>query len=224
MNGHRIAFLVPEDISALEKELLASDGRLKVISSEIIRKYPQRQLSLFCVKHGFYGLVTSELIFWLKEQIAGRKALEVGAGNGALGQELNIPMTDSFLQEEPEIKAYYQSLNQSLIHYGPDVEKADYKDAILKYKPDVVIASWVTQLWLGPKDNANGSVYGIDEGWILDHCRTYIHIGNASVHGAKRILSHKHDEYKFDWLYSRSLDQNNCVIYVWNNPQPTSKQ
>jgi hypothetical protein len=153
---------------------------------------------------------------WLQQEIGGRNSIEIGAGNGALGRALNIPMSDSFLQDEAEIKAYYESLRQPTILYGKDVEKLDYKAAIQKYKPEVVIGSWVTQLWRDHSDDGAASMHGLDEDWILKNVSCYIHIGNVRTHGKKRILKKPYQEYRFDWLFSRSMVPEECVIYVWN--------
>jgi hypothetical protein len=44
--------------------------------------------------------VTVELVAWLHDRIAGRKAIEIGAGMGDLGYHLGIPQTDSYAQIE----------------------------------------------------------------------------------------------------------------------------
>ncbi len=83
-----------------------------------------------------------------------------------------------------------------------------------KYKPDVVVGCWVTQLYQpgdeGPPKKIGSSVYGIDEFDLLDHCQTYLFAGNRLVHGDKRILKREHEEHE--------LPAQN-VVYVWNTPK-----
>jgi len=90
----------------------------------------------------------------------------------------------------------------------------DYKKGINKYKPKVVISNWVTQIY-GP-DSEQGNMYGVNENWILNRVKTYIHIGNRVVH-KKRILSEPHEEYQFPWLISRASQPEHNVIFVWNS-------
>jgi hypothetical protein len=116
----------------------------------------------------------------------------------------------------PQIKAYYQSIRQPTIRYGKDVERLAYRKAIEKFKPEVVIGCWVTQLWRDHSDDGNGNVNGIDEEWILDNVPCYIHIGHTSPHGRKRILKRSHQSFKFEWLFSRSMTAEECIIYVWD--------
>lgn len=215
MNIHGAHVLKDQDVSALTKKIL-SNGELQILPASEYRQFSQEQISLFCVKNALYGLPTTELIDWLKEKIGNRKAIEIGAGNGSLGRALGIPMSDSYLQEDPAIKAYYQRVMQPTIKYGSDVERLSYKEAIVKYKPEVVVASWVTQLWRDHSDDGNGNMHGLDEEWILENVACYIHIGHANTHGRKRILKLPHEAVTFDWLFSRALSRDSCVIYIWD--------
>jgi hypothetical protein len=105
-------------------------------------------------------------------------------------------------------------MQQPVIKYPPHVEKLDALDAIKKYNPDVVVASWVTQIFKGD-ETVGGNMYGIEEEEILRQVKCYIHVGHEKTHGSKRIRSVKHEEYRFPFLFSRSLDRNGNVIYVW---------
>jgi len=209
-----INILQDQDITPLNRKFIC-DGKLQVLDASEWNQFEQEQISIFCVKNAFYGLPTTEMIAWLKDRIGKRSAIEIGAGNGVLGRALEITMTDSFIQDSPEVRAHYQSLKQPTIQYGSDVEKLDYKDAIVKYKPDVVIGQWVTQLWKDHSDDGSGSIHGLDEEWILENVPTYIHIGNENTHGRKRILKRPHEKLHFNWLFSRSMQADKCVIYVW---------
>jgi len=210
-----ISILNNQDVSLLGQKFLIN-GDLQVPPASEYKLFSQEQISIFCVKNAFYGLPTVELVQWLQHEVGDRPAIEIGAGNGALGRALGIPMSDSFLQDQPEVKAYYESLQQPTIRYGRDVEKLDYKKAIQKYKPSVVIGNWVTQLWRDHSDDGNASMHGLDEEWILKNVPCYIHVGNTKTHGRKRILKNPHHQYKFEWLFSRSVAADECVIYVWD--------
>ena len=64
-------------------------------------------------------------------------------------------------------------------------------------------------------------VKGVDgyEEWVKDgeNVQKYIMIGNETVHYLKPILEKPHKEFKFPWLYSRSLRHSSNVIYLWEN-------
>jgi len=206
LNGGARELSYNHDISQLEIEAL--DGRiLQPMSTDFYKKFNQDQLSLFCHIYGFYGLPTLELISTVHFLIDGRTAIEIGSGNGCLGRALGIHRTDNKMQEWPEIKKKYKEGNCPTIFYPNDVKKIDYKKAILKYKPQVVVASWVTQ--------NDKNVFGCDEEWILDNCETYIHYGHTAVHGEKKILKYSHDSIYNKFMYSRSARQN-PVLQIWN--------
>ena len=136
---------------------------------------------------------------------------------GDLGACLGIPMTDSYCQTTPEMRLYYASLGQPIISPPSTVEKLDAVTAVEKYKPPVVVASWVTQLFRDGDSEAQigSSVVGADEEWIVDHCETYIFVGNEEVHKHKRILKRDHREFKsWAWM-SRAFDPSKNVIWVW---------
>lgn len=137
---------------------------------------------------------------------------------GDLGSLLGIPMTDSYSQTTPEMRMYYASLGQPIISPPPSVEKLDALEAVKKYKPEVVVAAWVTQLFQDgdTEEKIGSSVYGVDELRILDCCQTYIFIGNAQVHKDKRILKKPHETHKAYYLLSRSLHAQENVIWVWS--------
>lgn len=200
------------DINYLN-DILMKDGKLQVLNASVYENIPEEHIQIFCVRNGLYQLPTTELLTWVTTKINGRKAIEIGAGNGAFAEALGIPATDSFMQEIPEVVALYQEMRQQPVKYGKNVFKFDAKRAIKKWKPKVVIANWVTQIYR--PDSDQGNILGVNENWLLKKVETYIHIGNRNTH-KKRILDLHHDEYQFPWLISRSLKPEDNIIYVWN--------
>lgn len=171
--------------------------------------------ALFGLRHGIYGLPTEELVAWLKREINGRSAVEIGAGHGALAEALGIPATDNWLQADPAIAAHYESRGQPVVKYGEHVEKLDAAAAVAKHKPQVVIASWVTHKYSEARHEAGGNQFGVDEGALLDACETYILIGNAKVHAKTPLWHRPHRIIEPDWLYSRSFNGTKDFIAVW---------
>lgn len=208
----------PELIAAkLAVELLDDDGYLKILPAAFYDKFPPEELRLFCHFFARYGLPTVELVEFLKTYIGDRSAIEIGAGCGDLGRALNIPMTDNYCQDWPEVKAHYQICGQPIIQYGKDVERLDALDAVKKYKPDVVIGQWVTH-WIDPNlpfPPGGGNIYGIKENLLLNSKCQYIMIGNRRVHGMKPIRSLPHDELQLPFIKSRANYPEDNVIYVW---------
>ncbi len=208
--------LKDQDVTPLEETVMLN-GQLQVVPADVYKQFTQELISLFCVKHAFYCLPTVELVNWVSERIKGFKTIEIGSGNGVLGRALGIHMTDSFMQNWPEVAAHYRMVKQPTVKYGQDVKCYDAKKAIKKYTPHTIVAAWVTQIYKeddGPEQNS--SMYGINENWLIGRVKQYIHIGHEASH-TKRILKYKHTAYKFPWLISRSIDADGCVIYVWEN-------
>lgn len=195
------------------KDILFKNGELQVFDASVYKSIPHDHLRIFCVKNGLYQLPTTELIEWVKEKIDGRKAIEIGSGNGSIAKALGIIATDSYMQERPEIAVLYKSMGQEPVRYGKNVKKYDAKKAIKKFKPKVVIANWVTQIYR--PDSDQGNVYGVNENWVIKNVDTYIHIGNKNIH-KKRILSEDHEKYQFPWLFSRGTVYEDNIIYVWS--------
>jgi hypothetical protein len=205
------------DISHLDRFFFDSEGKFQARSAKDVRLFDNDELRTWCHLRSRYNIPTSEQVDTLKNTIGNRSALEIGAGMGDLGALLGIRMTDSYNQTLPEVKAYYDLLGQPTISPPSSVEKIDAVEAIKKYKPQVVIAAWVTQLFQEGDTEARigSSVYGVDEGWLLDHCEAYVFVGNHNVHKYKRINTRRHATYDSWNLVSRALDPKKNFIAVW---------
>lgn len=212
-----ISFLTHENIDYLGELLLDAEGRLKVVPFDEIKEVPQEHISAFCVKNGIYSIPTQELINFLEDEIGSKKekTIEIGAGNGAICKALEIKGTDSLMQLIPAIRETYEAMGQSIVPYGEHIEKLDAKEAVRKYRPEVVIGAWCTHKY-NPKEHwRGGNQYGINEKLILEKTNKYIHIGNEKVHSKKPILKYPHRVIKEPWLVSRSLSDELNVIYIW---------
>jgi hypothetical protein len=171
--------------------------------------------AMLCVKSGIYGLPTTELISFLTNEIAGRSAIEVGAGHGGLAAALGIRATDNRMQEWPDIASGLLLMQQQPVIYGQNVERLDAVEAVQKYKPQVVVASWVTHKYREDRHHAEGNMHGVVEEDIIDNCETYIFIGHRHVHRNKSIWSRPHRVIEPDWLYSRSTNPSPNFIAIW---------
>jgi hypothetical protein len=199
----------------LSPDLLAPDGSLQVMPAAYYRDTTVVERALFCQRHGIYGLLTEELIAWLRERLAGRSAIEIGAGAGHLARALGIRATDSKMQDDPSVSAWYAAHGQPTVQYGPHVERLEAKEAVRKHRPQVVIASWVTHRYRPNRHAAGGNMFGVNEEEIIQRCEEYIFIGNTQVHAGKSIWSRPHDMLHPDWLYSRAHNGTPEFIACW---------
>jgi hypothetical protein len=204
------------DIRFLQENLWKND-ELQVLPYSFFteNKITQQQISMFCLRYGVYNVPTVELCEWIRGKIGGRTSLEIGAGNGALGRYLKIPSTDSFLQSGNMVSQYYELIKQPPVQYGKNVEKITANRAVERYKPQVVIAAWLTQSFKPGEEWRGGSIFGTDEGVIIKNVEMYLHIGHLNTHGNKRVLDRGHTVERYPWVLSRSLDAGNNAIFIW---------
>jgi hypothetical protein len=187
-------------IRDLAPECLDQRGQLRIMPASYYANATVDERAWFAFRYGFYSLPTLELVDWLQHFIDGRPAIEVGSGNGALARALGIPATDSYEQERPDIKRYYELLYQPTVQYAADVEKLEALEAIEKYQPKVVIAAWVGY---------------VDVPAIIRLAGNYVLMGNLGPHGDLPMRSLPHDEHFFPWLYSRAFSGKRDFIGVW---------
>jgi hypothetical protein len=189
-------------------EALDERGNLRTMPADYYAQFTREELAAFGNITGNYLFPTTELVRWLCERIAKRTAIEVGAGNGALGRALYIPATDNYLQCVPEVAQYYLAHGQPLTRYGDTVINLDAHAAVEHFKPQVIIAAWLTHRYDAKHHELGGSVYGPDESQLIAACEEYIFIGNERVHAAKPIWrTHEAVEVlQPPWLYSRAIN------------------
>lgn len=215
LNNMAVAIVDTTGARDLAVDVVAPDGALRVMPADYYRSTTVAERAMFGQRHGVYALPTEELIEWLSNRIAGRSAIEIGAGHGQIAAALGIPATDSKMQDDPGIAAWYAAYGQPTVRYGDNVVKLDAKQAVRKYKPQVVIASWVTHLYRPIRHHAGGNAFGVNEEDIIARCEEYIVIGNTQVHAGKSIWALPHEIYHPDWLYSRAHNGSPEFIACW---------
>lgn len=199
----------PVDAGALDDA-----GNIRVLPAAFWQQFEQAEISAFCVKFGLYSIPTVELVEWLGQQIAGRKALEIGAGNGVMADALGILASDNHMQTWPKYRDIYKDVGQAPVRYWENVEVSDALVSIKRHKPKVVIAAWVTHKYNPREPWRKGNECGVDERQILK-VSDYILVGNRTVHQFKPLLDVPHDEFEPDWLVSRALNGSPNFIAVW---------
>lgn len=206
-----------EAVANIFKLILSPETEIPIsVPSKELNNFRDEDITAACHFKGIYGIVTDELVEFLSYIIGDYSAIEVAAGYGTLGRSLGIPRTDFKAQDRLEVKLHYALGGQPTIDYPGDVIEYDALDAIKKYKPKVVLASWFTA-----KKDIDGNdmnMYGIDEDDILNNnsIEIYIHIGHESVHKNKAILRHSHDVISAPWLRSRSMSKGVPQIRIWS--------
>jgi hypothetical protein len=209
---------VPKLVEELDR-IFMEDSLVVPVGYEEVQKIPRNDLRVYCNIRGIYTIVTTELVEWLKGQID-ENTIEIGSGNGTLGRALGIPTTDNRLQEDSMIAMQYLMMGQRPIQYPNDIEKLDGIEAIKKYKPSMVIGSWITHKWRVSEPELEGNAWAPDEEEIMSLVDTYMMIGNMRVHANNRLLDKR--KYKVHaesppYLVSRAENPEADMILTFQN-------
>jgi hypothetical protein len=200
------------DIEALDREVMIPEkGIVRLLPAAFWHKLDRGVFLGWCFARARYGVVTEELIAWLRDKLAGRHAIEIAAGAGDLGWHLGIASTDSFVQaENPFFAQHYAVHGVATTQPGAHVRKLDALNAVHVYRPAVVVASWAThQSKVGP-----GNDWGVRETAILASA-DYLMIGNGVTHAAKPIMRHPHETHRFPGLVSRAVYPQEDAVWFW---------
>lgn len=206
---------VKEEVGLEKLEtFLLPNGVYKIPSYEDLMSFSKEAIIQFGVKHAMYVLPTIQLIRNLNILIGDSQVVEIGSGNGILGKALGIRCTDNFCQDRPEVKSFYRESGQTPVKYGSHVEKRDAEWVAKKWRPDIIIGSWITHKY-NPLTKT-GNVYGPDEEVILDNCKQYIMLGNKGVHRDKPILKYRPDIIdNFPGYVTKSINPENNCVYIF---------
>ncbi len=205
----------PSAVRSIAADVLGDDGRLRVLPAEYWASTTVGERAYFGHLYGIYSFPTMELVEHLQAIIAGRPAIEIGAGHGVLAEVLGIPATDSFQQEQEPYRSYYDRIGQPRVRYGPNVVRCEAASAVRRYRPKVVIACWVTELYDPRRHEVGGNEAGVDEADVIRHCDEYVLVGNERVHSRKAIMSRPHDIEYPPFVYSRAANGTRDFIAIW---------
>ena len=199
----------------VREAVLTDDGRIRVLPAATWLSFSWDEVRLFMHEYPIYVLPTEELISDLRALISPyKRTIEIGAGTGNVGRALGVRMTDSRLQERPEIKLYYAMAGQPTITYPSDVMKADALSAVRILKPDCVFGCYVTHY----SEDGAGSSWGVKFDKILPKVRRLILVGNPQTHGANPIMKCYHKEIiNPGKIITRSGAGPDNTIYVWGD-------
>ena len=205
------------DTSAVREAALDEFGRIRELPASVWLQFPWEELRMFMHEYPVYVLPTTELLDVLEDLTDGLKTIEIGAGSGSIGRHLGIKMTDSYLQQDnATVKKLYELTGQPVIHYPPDVIKADALTAYRRFKPECILGCYVTHRWL--EGMQNGNMYGVDFERLLPLIKRLVLVGNKHVHWENPIMSFKHREIDLHGtVITRNEDRSADRIYVWDN-------
>lgn len=199
----------------ISPDVLDADGRLRILPAAYWANTTPQQRMQIGYQHGIYNFPTTDLVDHLRERIAGRSAIEIGAGNGVLAYALGIPATDSRQQEREPWRSRIIADGQVPVRYGPNVTECDAVRAVRRYKPQVVIACWVTHKYSRARHWAGGNAVGVIEEDVIAGCDEYIFVGNRKVHADKSIWSLPHTIEYPTFVYSRAMNGTPNFIATW---------
>lgn len=188
-----------------------------MFSMELLQLDPVER-RVWAHRNSVYQFVTIEMIQALKTLIGGRTAIEICGGNGALGRELGIPSTDSYIHTEPKGIDYAFSRGERPVVPGADVMRMEANEAVSYGKPKVVIGAFVPQQYQHIYGNCPnpGPLFGVDEELLLRKVETYILLGNLEVDHDRRIFSIPHKTYRPPWQVTRYENQSQNYMWVWD--------
>lgn len=204
----------------MDADFLDDRGQLKVVPLSRYGRWTQAQLGLWAQQRAFYFLPTVEAVELLQRLLPEKleRAMEIGAGNGALGRALGIRATDSLQQLRPDVAESYRLMQQPTVRYGDDVEGLSALEAIERYRPEVVVAAWVSHRMDESNIAGGGNPDGVDEWALLSapSVRRYVFVGHETVHRNKPILKVRHETIAAGCLLSRSVQPGRNVVWVWD--------
>lgn len=218
----RISGLTAEDfinVALFNQQAFDSQGLLRLHPAEFYLSLPPKLLRYWCYLTGMYAVPTAELMAWLLPEIGPAmlpRTIEIAAGRDRIGAFLGVPMTDSWACCDLINQMFYNTLQQPMVVPCRDVEVLTAEEAVNKYRPEVVVAGWVTHKNDDPTSApGNGRYDGVDEEWLLTRVKKYIVVGNLDAHHIKPILKRKHREVRAPWLVSKAVRQEHNRIFIW---------
>lgn len=203
------------DLSHIRKTLL--QGR-KIVPAPyaVWRQFSWLEILQFLYETATYVAPTEELLDFLDELIGDEKTIEICAGNGSIGSELDIVMTDSYQQRDDKFtREHYQKTGQPLIQYPGNVLKLEASAAVRRMKPHTVIGCYAMHKWR--EDTKSGNYKGVDFEDVYAHCSRLVLVSHLQTHKDNPLMSLPHQEIELPGLLTRAADQSQNRIFIWEH-------
>lgn len=205
---------------------------VRLMPAAFWRSLNPQTVQAWCLLYARYGIPTEETINWIIGQFdlfGYKRIVEIGAGSGDFAFHLRAHYdyeyiaTDSKVQDGAEFGVQAMLMGQPTVSYPDWVEKLDAVEAVKKYQPDCVFASWVTQRFDPDKDTygeAQAFASGVDELaiWAEPCVKRYIMVGNMNSHGRKRLRRKHHVVWRDEsdqGLISRAQEPAKNCVFDW---------
>lgn len=193
------------------------EGReMRILPASVWESFSWSEVRLLLHETGTYVVPTEELIEFLDGLIGEESAIEICAGNGFVGRELGIPVTDSYQQQDdPATSLLYSLAGQPTIKYPKDVVKLEANKAVDKFRPHTVIACYATHKWR--YDTMSGNDKGVDFQKLLRKVKRLVLVGNTEVHKDNPLMDIPHEEIILPGYITRSAHPETNRIFIWEN-------
>lgn len=203
-------------VSTANIRKIVMDGRkMRVLPHSEWMKFSWQEIRTLLHETATYVVPTEELIDYLDELIGDEKAIEICAGNGYIGSNLDILMTDSYQQQDDKMTCmYYDLMKQPRIKYPANVMKLEASHAVRRMNPHTVIVCYATHKWR--EDTQSGNDKGVDFGDVFSKIQRLILVGNLQTHKDNPLMQLPHEEVALLGLLTRAADQSLNRIFIWN--------
>ena len=209
--------MVDSNVSTENIRKVVMDGQeMRILPASVWESFSWSEVRMLLHELGVYVVPTEELIDFLDKQIGDNSAIEICAGNGFIGRELDIPVTDSYQQQDDLATVqYYKMFGQPTIRYPKDVMKLEANDAVSRFRPHTVIACYATHKWR--YDTMSGNDKGVDFKRLMRRIHRLILVGNKEVHKDNPLMALPHEEIILPGLITRSARPDTNRVFIWEN-------
>lgn len=210
-----IAQRFDKEVSTANIRKAVMDGRkMRLLPYSEWMKFTWPEIRMLLHETATYVVPTEELLDYLDELIGDDKAIEICAGNGYIGSNLDIVMTDSYQQQDDRMtRMYYDLMGQPRIKYPKSVMKLEASRAVRQMKPHTVIACYATHKWR--EDTQSGNDKGVDFGDVFSKVQRLVLVGNLQTHKDNPLMALPHEEVYLPGLLTRAADQSTNRIFIW---------
>lgn len=206
-----------EQVSTKNIRKAIMDGRkMRVLPHAEWMKFSWPEIRVLLHETATYVAPTEELLDCLDELIGDEKAIEICAGNGYIGSNLDIVMTDSYQQQDDKMSVLmYDLMRQPRIKYPASVLKLEASRAVRRMRPHTVIGCYATHKWRD--DVGSGNDKGVDFADIYSLVKRIILVGHKETHKHNPLMELPHKEIELPGLLTRAADQSLNRIFIWEH-------
>jgi len=209
--------IVDTNVSTERIRATVMDRReMKILPASVWDSFSWSEVRMLLHQTGTYVVPTEELIDYLDKLIGEESAIEICAGNGFIGRELGIPVTDSYQQQDDkESVLFYKLAGQPTIKYPKDVIKLEANKAVDRFHPHTVLACYATHKWR--YDTMSGNDKGVDFRKLIRKIKRLILVGNTEIHKDNPLMEIPYEEIILPGLITRSARPETNRIFIWEN-------